>query len=56
MGIGGIEVADQLARQGSSYPVIGPDTALGISAKLARGVIRNWTSRKLKEHWLSTHG
>jgi ribonuclease HI len=40
MRIDGNEVADQLARQGSSHPFIGPDPALGISAKVARGVIR----------------
>jgi hypothetical protein len=48
------EVADELARQGSSHPLIGP--ALGISAKVARGVIREWTSRKHEEQWQSIHG
>jgi hypothetical protein len=56
MGIDGNEVADQLARQGSSHPLIGPEPALGISAKVARGVIRDWTSRKHKEHWQSIRG
>lgn len=37
MGIDGNEVADHLARQGSSHPLIGPEPALGISAKVARG-------------------
>ena len=37
MGIDGKEVADHLARQGSSHPLIGPEPALGISAKVARG-------------------
>jgi ribonuclease HI len=36
MGIDGNEMADQLARQGSSRPFIGPEPALGISAKIAR--------------------
>jgi hypothetical protein len=37
MGINGNELADQLARQGSSHPFIGPEPAFGISAKVARG-------------------
>jgi hypothetical protein len=56
MGIDGNEIADQLARQGSSQPLIGPEPALGISAKVARGVIRDWTSRKHEEHWQSICG
>jgi ribonuclease HI len=51
MGIDGTETPDQLARQGSSHPLTGPEPALGISAKLAMEVIRNWMSRKHKEHW-----
>jgi hypothetical protein len=46
MGIDGNKLADQLARPGSSPPLIGPEPALGISAKVARGVIRDWMSRK----------
>jgi hypothetical protein len=42
MGIDGNEMGDELSRQGSSHPVL----ALGISAKVARGMIRDWTSRK----------
>jgi hypothetical protein len=56
MGIDGNEIADQLARQGSSHPFIGPENALGISAKVARGVIRDWTSTKDEEHWQSICG
>jgi ribonuclease HI len=37
MGIDGNETADQSARQGSSHSLIGPQCALGISAKVARG-------------------
>jgi ribonuclease HI len=40
MGIDGNEMADRLARQGSSRPFIGPEPALGISTKIAREVIR----------------
>jgi len=37
---------DQLARQGSSFPFVGPEPALGISAKVASRVIRGWMSKK----------
>jgi hypothetical protein len=37
MGIDGNEIADQLARQRSSHPFIGPEPVLGISAKVGRG-------------------
>jgi ribonuclease HI len=56
MGIDGNEIANQLARQGSSHPLTGPEHALGISAKVAREVIRDGTSRKHKEHWQSICG
>jgi len=46
MGIDGNETADELARQGSSHPLAGPKSELGISAKVVRGVISDWTSRK----------
>jgi hypothetical protein len=49
------EIADQLARQGSSHPLTGPELALGISAKVARGVMSNWTNKKHEEHWQSVH-
>jgi len=55
MGSDGNEIADQLARQGSSHPLIGPKLALGISAKVARGVMSNWTNKKHEEHWQSVH-
>jgi len=46
MRIDGNERADELARQGSSCLPIGPEAALGVSAKVARGVISDWTNRK----------
>jgi len=52
--IDGNETANELARQGSSHPLIRP--VLGISAKVARGVIKDWTSRKHEEKWQSIHG
>jgi len=41
IGLGGNEVADQLARHYFSCQLIGPEPALGISTKVARGVIRD---------------
>jgi ribonuclease HI len=35
------EVADQLARKGFSYPLTGPQPAVGIFAKVDREMIRN---------------
>ena len=37
MGIDWNEIADQLARQGSPLLLTGPETALGMSTKTARG-------------------
>jgi len=50
------EIADQFARQSYSHPLTVPQPILGISARVARGVIRDWTSRKHEEHWQSLHG
>jgi hypothetical protein len=47
MGIDGNEMADQLARQ---IHLRGPEPAPGISAKIAREVIRGWTNRKHAEY------
>jgi hypothetical protein len=52
MGVDGNETADQLARKGSSQPFIGPETALSICAKVARGVVRYWMSRKHEEQFV----
>jgi hypothetical protein len=49
-----METADQLAREGPSHPITGPQPAPGIYAKVARGVIMDWTHRK-HEHWQSIH-
>ena len=56
MGIDGNEIADQLVREGSSRPLTGPDPALGISPKVARGVITDWTRRKHEECCQSIRG
>ena len=50
MGMDGNDIVDELARQGSSHPLIGCVPALSISAQAARGVIREWTDRKHEEH------
>jgi hypothetical protein len=44
MEIGGTEIADQLVRRGSSHSHIGLEPAFGISTKVSRGTIRDWTS------------
>jgi hypothetical protein len=48
-------MADQFARHGSSHPLIGPETAQGISAKVAREVIRGWINKKHEEYWKTIH-
>jgi len=51
MGIDENERAGQLAREGSSHPLMGPECVIGISAKFAwGGGIRDWMSRK-HEQW-----
>lgn len=54
MGTDGFKIADQLARQGFSHPIIRPEPAYGIYARVATGAIRDWTHRKHEEHWQST--
>jgi len=50
MRIDGNEIADYLARESTSYPLRGPEHALGISAKVARRVTEDRTNRKHEEH------
>jgi len=50
MRIDGHEIADYLARESSSHPLREPEHALGISAKVARGVIGDLSNRKREEH------
>jgi len=45
-----------VATEGSSHPLIGPEHALGISAKFARQEIRDWTNMKHEKHWQSIYG
>jgi hypothetical protein len=37
------EIADQFASEDYSHPITVPQPILGISARVARGVIRDWT-------------
>jgi ribonuclease HI len=55
-GIDGNEMADQVARQGSSCPLTGPEPAMGISTKSAGEVIRELMNRKCVKYWQSIHG
>lgn len=54
-GIDRYEIADQLAREGSSYPLTGPEPepALGVLVNAAKGVIRDW---RHEENWQSIQG
>jgi hypothetical protein len=54
--IEGNEIADQLAREGSLQPFIGPEPACGISGRAAGRTIRDWVCREHLEHWQSTIG
>jgi ribonuclease HI len=50
-GIEGNESADQLAKRGSLHPFIGPEPPCGISEKVAKWSIRDWTCREHQKHW-----
>jgi len=56
MKIDTMEMADQLDRQGSTHPLTGPEPTLGVSARVSRGLIRDWTSREDGEYWQSICG
>jgi hypothetical protein len=50
------EMANQLTRYSSSHTHKETKPALGISKKVARRKIKDWSSRKHEEHWQSIHG
>lgn len=50
-GLIGNEAADELARQAASMPYIGPEPALGITARSARTAINDWCHTKHCEYW-----
>jgi hypothetical protein len=56
MRIDTMEMADQLDRQGSSHPLTGPEPTLGLSARVSRGLSRDWTSREDGDYWQSIRG
>lgn len=56
MRIDTLEMAGQLDRQGFSYPLTGPEPTLGVSARVSRGLSRDWTSREDGEYWQAFHG
>jgi hypothetical protein len=55
-GILGNEQADELARQASATPILGPEPALGIPKCLAREAIKNWTEHQHFSTWKDMPG
>jgi ribonuclease HI len=55
-GIGGNELADQLARLGPEHLFTGPKPACGISIGAAKGAVSNWLNREHIKHWESIIG
>jgi hypothetical protein len=55
-GILGNEKADNLARQGSAVPLLGPEPALGTPRCLAREAIKNWTEFQYFTTWTHKPG
>ena len=55
-GIQGNEVADKLARIGSSTPFTGPEPAIGISSNLIRNTVFDIFRKKQYLNWLSSKG
>jgi hypothetical protein len=58
-GIVGNETADQLARTGSEHPFVGPEPACGITIRVAKRAVRDWTNRNHKKtmgihYWTQT--
>jgi hypothetical protein len=55
-GTAGNETADQLARTGSEHLFIGPELACGISIRVVKKAVRDWTDSNHKKYWESTTG
>jgi hypothetical protein len=55
-GIGGNEIADQLAKLGSECPFIRHEPTCGISAGIAKKAVRDWTHRDHQKYWESLTG
>jgi hypothetical protein len=45
----GNDIADKLARRGSLHLFTGPETACGISERIAKRAIRDWVCREYQE-------
>jgi len=55
-GISGNEEADNLARQASATPLLGPEPALGIPKCSVREAIRSWTAVQHLRAWIDLPG
>jgi ribonuclease HI len=55
-GILGNEKADELARQASAMPLLGPELALGIPKCLAKEAIKSWTENQHFSTWKDLPG
>lgn len=53
-GIKGNEIADQLAKKGSSMQFIGPEPFFGLSACALKGELMNWEKTKVLSNWNTT--
>jgi hypothetical protein len=56
MGIDWHEMADEVTSQGSSCPLLGPEPALGLPAKVDSRVIRGWKNKKHEKYGQSIYG
>jgi hypothetical protein len=52
----GARTAHQLARAGSEYPFIGPESFCGISIGVSKKAFMDWTNRNHKKHLESLTG
>ncbi|XP_011698268.1 PREDICTED: uncharacterized protein LOC105456144 [Wasmannia auropunctata] len=53
-GIKGNEIADELARAGSSTRMVGPEPALGVPSCVGRAEIRGWLQERHADFWKKT--
>jgi ribonuclease HI len=50
-GIGGNEIADELAKEGTAHHFVGPQPAVGVSRQCIRGEIQCWSDRQHLVRW-----
>ena len=55
-GIDGNEQSDQLAKEGSNMPYVGPEPVVGISSQAGKGAIKSWIRQQHGISWQSTNG